>query len=203
MYYELWTILNRWKKEFSTAEFARTFYSPDARKVLHDMAAKGLLEHIEYGRYKVRSLDEYRDSKKDIINEGYELLRSAEPPYALTEGDSVFVWTKGGYNADRFFGFYPIHLKVLRSELEKWKSFFSKHEKKAILAETKPTDTLFGVFYVLHPVGKIKAETVEDLKVESLAKTVGFCEKNIYTYEPALEMLNEEYDLGLNVRYSK
>ena len=32
--------------------------------------------------------------------------------YALTDVDAVFAWTKGGYNVGRFFGFYPVHIRV-------------------------------------------------------------------------------------------
>jgi hypothetical protein len=30
---------------------------------------------------------------------------------------------------------------------------------------------------------------------------VEFCQRNIYSYEPALEMLDETYKLGLKIRY--
>ncbi|NWG09389.1 MAG: hypothetical protein HXX80_03615 [Nitrososphaerales archaeon] len=201
-YYELWAILSNWRREFSSGEFARTFSSPNPRKLLHDMAKKGLLEHMGYGKYRVKSVGDYVRAKNDV-RAGYELLRRAELPYELTDVDGVFVWTKGGYNADRFFGFYPIHLKVLRSDVVKWESFFHKAGKKSFLAGTKPKETLFGVFYVLYPEEKIEAEIVEDLKVEPLEKTLEFCRKYTYTFEPALEMLDEEYHLGLGVKYRK
>ncbi len=164
------------------------------------MAKKGLLEHLGYGRYGVKSVGDYVRVKNDV-SAGYELLKRAELPYALTDVDGVFVWTRGGYNAGRFFGFYPIHLKVLKSDVPKWKKFFHKAGRKSFLTETKPKETVFGVFYVLHPEERIEAETVENLKVEPLEKTVEFCRKHIYTFEPALEMLDEEYHLGLGVKY--
>jgi hypothetical protein len=107
--------------------------------------------------------------------------------------DGVFVWTRGGYNAGRFFGFYPIHLKVLAKDLLRWRSFFAKARKSAFIAERKPERTLFGVFYLLYPETRIKAETVNALRVEPLSETLRFCRNNIYTFQPALEMLNEEY----------
>lgn len=201
-YFELWTILSNWRREFSSGEFARTFSSPNPRKVLHDMARKGLLEHLGYGRYRVKSVADYVSAKNDI-NAGYELLRRAGLPYALTNVDGVFVWTKGGYNADRFFGFYPIHLKVLKSDVVKWRRFFNKSGRKSILAGTKPRRMLFSVFYVMYPESRIEAETVDNLRVEPLRKTVDFCRKHIYTFEPALEMLDEEYHLGLRVKYRR
>lgn len=201
-YYELWAILNNWRNEFTSEEFARTFASPNPRKVLHDMTSKGLLEHDSYGRYRVKSVGDYVSSKNDI-NLGYELLRNSNLPYALTDVDGVFVWTKGGYNAGRFFGSYPIHMKVLKSDMAKWKGYLAENGKKAMLGGERPRETLFGVYYVLYPETKITAETKEGLKVEPLKNTVEFCKKNIYTFEPALEMLDEEYALGLKVRYSR
>ena len=191
-YYDLWAILGSWRREFSSAEFAWTFASPNPRKVLHDMVEKGLLEHLERGRYRVRSTGEYARAENDV-SLGYELLTKANLPYALTGVDGVFVWTRGGYNAGRFFGFYPIHLRVLATDLSRWRSFFAKARKNAFIAERKPERTLFGVFYLLYPRTKIKAETVNALRVEPLSETLRFCRNNIYTFGPGLKMLTEQY----------
>jgi hypothetical protein len=202
MSYELWTILNKWRKDFSSEEFARTFASPSPRKVLHDMAKKGMIEHNGYGRYSVRTINDYVSSKNNISS-GYELLKESKLPYALTDVDGVFVWTKGGYNAGRFFGSYPIHVKVRESDVAKWKNFLAEHKKKTMLDGEKPEETLYGVYYVLYPENSIKSETVNGLEVEPLKKTVEFSKRNIYTFKPALEMLDEEYGLGLGTRYSR
>ncbi|MEM2785586.1 MAG: hypothetical protein QXW37_08620 [Candidatus Nitrosotenuis sp.] len=199
-YYELWTILSNWRNEFTSEDFAKTFASPNPRKVLHDMTKKGLLKRSSYGKYKVKSVDDYVRSRNDISS-GYDLLKKSDLSYALTDVDGVFVWTKGGYNAGRFFGSYPIHMKVLKSDVVRWKRFFVKHGKKTLLSEEKPRETLFGVYYVLYPEIKLKAATEGGLKVESLKDTVEFCKKNKYTFGPALELLDEEYNLGLKVRY--
>ncbi len=187
-YYDLWAILGSWRREFSSAEFAWTFAGPNPRKVLHDMVEKGLLEHLERGMYRVRSTGEYARAENDVSS-GYELLTKARMPYALTGVDGVFVWTHGGYNAGRFFGFYPIHLKVLARDLPRWRSFFAKVGKNAFIAERKPERTLFGVFYLLYPSTMIKAETVNMLRVVPLTETLRFCRNNTYTFGPALKML--------------
>jgi hypothetical protein len=200
-YYELWAIMNNWRREFSNAEFARTFPSPNPRKVLHDMAKKGLLEHLEYGKYRVKPMDDYVKTKNDVRG-AYELLKRAEHPYALSDVDAVFAWTHGGYNVGRFFGYYPVHLRVREDEVENWKRFFRNNGKKAFRVDETPKETTFGVFYLLHPTKRIESETVEGLEVEPLKETVEFAKKNVYAYEPALEMLDEEYKLGLGIRYS-
>src|SRR2546427_7426607 len=107
-YYELWNVMSQWKEEFTTKEFASTFVSPDPNKVLHDMSKKGLLEKTSRGRYKVTPQDKYVKAKTESgIQTAYDTVKKTGLPYAFTGADAVLVWTKGGYNADRFFGFYP------------------------------------------------------------------------------------------------
>jgi hypothetical protein len=199
-YHELWNILGSWRKEFTSAEFSRTFASPDYNKVLHDMAKKGMLERTGFGRYRVRTQAEYVTSRMDL-NKAYSLLNESDMEYALTDVDSVFIWTKGGYQVDRFLGFFPINLKVREHDIAKWNRFFSSRKQKCIIKGSRPRETLFGLFYVLHPDKQVRAKDVDGLKVEPLHQTVKFCKKNIISYEPALEMLDEMYGLHLGVKY--
>jgi len=199
-YHELWNILGSWRKEFTSAEFSRTFASPDYNKVLHDMAKKGMLERTGFGRYRVQTPAEYVSSKMDL-NKAYGLLNATNMEYALTDVDSVFIWTKGGYQVDRFLGFFPIHLKVKDKDTARWKKFFSSNRQRCVMVGSNPRETLFGLFYVLHPEKQIQAEDVDGLKVEPLKQTVVFCKKNAISYEPALEMLDEMYGLRLGVKY--
>ncbi len=199
-YYELWTILGNWKTEFSSEDFASAFSSPDPRKVLCDMSNKGLLKRIGRGRYKVVDSDSYVRSKNDV-DEAYEFLRKSRLPYALTDVDGVFVWTKGGYNANRFFGSYPIFMRIPRSEIENWEKSLRESGKKYTMEGKRPNKTLFGIYYVLLPEDRIESRFINGLNVEPLIKTVEFCLRESYTYEPAIEMLDREYNLGLGARY--
>ena len=199
-YYELWTVLWNWKKKFTVKEFSSIFASPDPNKVLHDMAQKGFLERVGWGKYKVNSPEEFL-TKRTNIAMSYALLNEAGMRYALTGPDAVFFWTKGGYQVDRFFGFYPIHLEVEKKNLEKWKNFLKSAKQRFYIKDQPIRQTLFGVFYVLYPEVDFRAEEVRGFCVMPLKETVEFCQRNIYSYEPALEMLDEMYDLGLNVRY--
>jgi len=201
-YYELWNVLWNWKKEFSVREFSSVFVSPDPGKVLYDMARKELLEKVGWGRYKVNSPKEYL-AKKMNISEGYELVKQAGMEYAFTGADAVFFWTKGGYQVDRFFGFYPIHVLVKKNDLPNWKRFFKSNGKKFYVEDEPVKQTLFGVFYVLYPRVDFEVERVEGFNVVPLKETLAFCRGKIYSYEPALEMLDEMYDLGLKVRYKE
>lgn len=194
-YYELWTILGNWKSEFSAEDFAGAFSSPDPRKVLYDLTNKGMLERIGRGVYRVMSPDRYLSSRYNV-DAAYDVLRTAKAPYALTDVDGVFVWTKGGYNANRFFGSYPIYIRVMNSDLEYWKKYLSLGRRKCVVGGTKPKETLYGIYFVLLPAARVDFDMVNGLEVDMLKDVVGFCRKDPYTYAPALEMLDGEYDLG-------
>jgi len=200
LYYELWNVLWNWKREFTSREFAMIFVSPDPNKVLHDMTKKGLLERVGWGRYKVNSPEEYL-GKTINISESYELLKKGGMKYSLTGPDAVFFWTKGGYQVERFFGFYPIHLKIRKKDLEEWKNFFTIKKQRFHIEGHLVRETLFGVFYVLYSNLDFVTEEIEGFQVDPLEKTVEFCQKKIYSYEPALEILDELYNLGLKVEY--
>jgi hypothetical protein len=199
-YYELWAILGNWKSEFSTGDFATAFSSPDPRKVLSDMTNKGLLERTERGRYKVTTPNSYVRSKYNV-GEAYDVLRNAGLPYALTDVDGVFVWTKGGYNANRFFGSYPIYMKVREGDVVRWKEYLTAAGKKSAVGP-EPRETLYGIYYLLLPTSRLESEKVGGLNVEPLRAVVEFCRKDPFTYSPALEMLDRSYSLGLNATYA-
>jgi hypothetical protein len=187
-YHELWAILGSWRREFSAAEFALTFASPDPRKVLHDMVEKGLLERLARGKYRVIPVADYARTRNDV-DAGYHLLSEAGMPYALTGVDGVFVWTRGGYNAGRFFGFYPIHVRVFAKDVSRWRGFFSGIGRKSIVAGSRSRETMFGVLYVLYPASRIEAETRNGLEVVPLKDVWEFCRENPYTFGPALKLL--------------
>ncbi len=199
-YYELWAILGNWKSEFSTEDFVSAFSSPDPSKVLYDMAKKGFLERINRGKYRVNSSESYLSSRYDV-GDAYDLLRRSGLPYALTKVDGVFVWTKGGYNANRFFGSYPIYIKVNETDVEKWREYLFINGKKCVVEGSRPTETLYGIYFVLSPTTKVEYAVVNGLSADPLEKVVDYCKKNLYAYAPALEMLDKEYDLGLNAEY--
>lgn len=200
-YYELWTILGNWKSEFSTEDFASAFSSPDARKVLSDMTSKGFLERKARGVYRATTPDRYLNSRYNV-GDAYDTLRTAAEPYSLTGVDSVLVWTKGGYNANRFFGSYPIYIRIRKSDIEYWREYFKIRGKKCLIEGSRPKETLYGIYFVLLPEDRLKFEVVNGLKVDTLKDTVEFCREDPYTYAPALEMLDREYRLDLGANYA-
>lgn len=189
-YYELWIILWKWRKEFNVKEFTAAFESPSPNKVLFDMTKKGFLEKVERGKYRVVSPDQLFE-KRVNISKFYDFLKELKLKYSLTGPDAVFLWTKGGYQVGRFFGFYPIHIKILRSDLKKWQKILKSKGIKYHIKNKPIKETLFGTFYLLEPEDKFESEKIDDLHVDSLDQTTEFCKKNIYQYEPALEMLKK------------
>lgn len=163
---------------------------------------RDFLDRINWERYRVNSPKEYVGKKFNII-EAYELVNEAGLEYAFTGPDAVFFWTKGGYNIDRFFAFYPIHLKINKQELVSWKNFFKFKGKRVHVYGEPVKETLYGVFYVLYSESETRAEKVDGYSVMPLDETIEFCRKNIYAYEPALEMLDEMYNLKLSIRYQE
>jgi hypothetical protein len=137
------------------------------------------------------------------MGKAYDFLGKSELPYALTNVDAVYAWTHGGYNADRFFGFYPVHVRIMKADVSRWRKMLAEKGWKSMLSGDKPRETFFGLFFILYPEERITAEKVESLRVDPLSTVVEFCKNNIYTFEPALEMLDEEYHLKLGVKYKE
>jgi len=92
---------------------------------------------------------------------------------------------------------------VRKADLNRWKGFFRSMGKMFWVKDSPVKQTLFGVFYVLYPRVDFGVEQVEGFNVVPLKETVDFCMQNVYSYEPALEMLDEMYGLGLRIRYKE
>jgi len=184
---DLWRVLWNWRREFTAYEFISTFRPPAPYKMLHDMVKHGLLRKDGRGRYNVVSPDELVGTKS--IEESYEVLKKANLKYALTDEDAVFLWTRGGYNVGRFFGRYPIHIDVEKEDVKSWIKFFEGNKSRYTIEDKPAKETWFGIFYCLHPNTHVKSTKMDGFSVLPLEDTVKFCRENIYTYNPALEML--------------
>ena len=92
-------------------------------------------------------------------------------------------------------------MKVETHCLGKWEKFFGSRKMKFYIEDQPLKRTLFGVFYVLYPRVDFEVDEVDGFCVSLLKETVEYCQKNIYSYEPALEMLDEMYSLGLHTKY--
>ena len=129
------------------------------------------------------------------INFYYEILRFFGIKYCFTKTDSVFVWTKGGYNISRFRGFYPIFIKVKKKD----KNLFEYYCKRLNLKINKKNKVFYQVTYL----DDFDVSYCENIPVDSLEETIFFMEKNKYNFQPALEMINEIYNKRIKIKYKE
>ena len=160
--------------------------------------------------YDVR--DRYRDmiaalsrSVPPSIDDGYVVPHFADMPFAYTEIDGVYVWTHGGYQIARGHDDYPIFIRVADTDVERWTAFFdeigvpSRVEDRPDAADYEST-----VSYVLFPTSEeITPEWVDGNPVVPLDDTIDHMMEYRVNYEPALEMIVEEYDRDIDASHKE
>jgi DNA-binding Lrp family transcriptional regulator len=160
--------------------------------------------------YAVR--DSYRDmvaalsrSTVPSIEEGYVIPHFAGMPFAYTRIDSVYVWTHGGYQIARGHDDYPIFIRVAEGEVERWTAFFDEFGiPSKIEQRPDPADYDGAVSYVLFPTGeRISPEWVDGNPVISLDETIDHMMQHRVNYEPALELIAEEYDRDIDASHDE
>lgn len=150
----------------------------------------------------------YRDMAKLIKNslkdnlklsDAYLLPNLSGLEYIFTNTDAVFIWTKGGYNIGRSKDSYPIFIEVLETEKKAWEKFFSKlNIKYAFRNERKK-----GIYFIISVSKSIEKEYCEGTPVLPLTKTVELAERYSFNFQPALEMLDELYNLKIGIKYAE
>ncbi len=129
------------------------------------------------------------------INFHYSVLELFGIKYSFTKTDAVFIWTKGGYNIARYREYYPIFIKVKRDQLVVFHDYCKKLDLK--IGAKK------GIFYSIEILEDFEVSYSENIPVDSLDETIKFMKKNIYNFQPALEMIKEMYGKKLNIRYKE
>jgi predicted nucleic acid-binding protein len=138
--------------------------------------------------------------KRDLaVSDAYLLPNFAGMEYRYSKTDAVYVWTKGGYQIARSRTDYPIFIDVYREDVEDWRRFFEGFGIEISIEERTQTE---GIHFVLHPQDEhLESEWVDSASVLPLRDTVEWAEKYRANFQPALEMLDEMYDLDLGVDY--
>jgi hypothetical protein len=137
--------------------------------------------------------------KRDLeLDDAYLLPNYAGMEYRYSKTDSIFIWTKGGYQIGRNQSDYPVFIDVYREDVEEWEEFFQGFGIETSIGERPETD---GIHFVLYPQEEMGVDRVEGASVAPLSETVEWTEKYRANFQPALEILNEMYDLGLGVEY--
>ena len=133
--------------------------------------------------------------KKSLCNlslsDAYLLPNLAGLDYIFIGIDAVFIWTKRGYNIGRSKNSYPIFIEVLEKDKADWQRYFSKLNVKYTFRNVRKK----GIYFVISLSKSIEKEYCEQIPVLPLAKTVEWAKKYSFNFEPALEMLDEMYNL--------
>lgn len=127
-----------------------------------------------------------------------DVMKEAERKYAYSHSTAVTIWTSGYYWADFTKGFKPIHIKILKVDLPYWVDFFARRKTRYSLPDENKT--LFGSTYILHPAKDFEVIEKKDRIVIPLEEVVKFCLQREMTYQPALEYLDEKYEIGYKER---
>ena len=125
----------------------------------------------------------------------YSVLNLFGIEYCFTKTDAVYFWTEGRYNIARYREYYPIFIKIRSEDYPIFKWYCEKLNLKI--------NAKRGVFYAPEIIEKFKFTKKGDSYVEPLDETISFMEKNIYNFEPALEMIDEMYKKGFGIKYKE
>ena len=182
---------------FTIDEFRAIFPSSQATKILFDLAKLGFILRIKKKVYKTIEPTEFIRKIIEENSKAEYVLQKAAKKYTYCDNDAVIIWTEGFYWTGFTKGFKPIHIKILISDIKYWVSFFRKNGVEAVLENEMKNKTLAGIVYILHPVNKLIIDIKNSLPVVPLKETIQFCKKNELAYFPALEYLDEKYNLKI------
>ncbi len=152
-------------------------------------------------RFYKKTVNFIISSLKDNLSltDAYLLPNLAGLEYIFTDIDAVFIWTKGGYNIGRSKNSYPIFIEILEKDKNAWAIYFSKFN----INYTFKNERKKGIYFVISLSRSIEKEYCEQIPVWSLAKTVEWAKKYIFNFQPALEMLDEMYNLKIGIKYAQ
>lgn len=134
------------------------------------------------------------------LEDAYVLPNVAGMPYRFSMTDAVYFWTNGGYQIGRNQHDYPIFIDVLEKDVTAWERFFDEFGQRTRIADRIGHGDP-GIYFVLHPRDTIEGEWVENGCVMPLEETVEWMQTYEANFQPALEMVDEMYDLELGVSY--
>lgn len=141
-------------------------------------------------------------SRDMSLEDAYLVPNFAGMDYRFTRTDAVFIWTKGGYQIGRNQTDYPIFIDINEADLAAWEEFFEDFSiPYRIEDRIQNGDETPGIYYVLFPREEFETDRVEHARVTPLDETVEWMQEYEVNFQPALEMVDEMYDLDLGVQY--
>ena len=142
---------------------------------------------------------------RDTISreDAYIVPHFAGMEFAYTKIDAAYVWTHGGYQIARSHDDYPVFVEVHDRDIERWMAFFQQFGVEATVDERPDASDVDGnTHYVLFPTADgIDAEWVDGNPVIPLDDAVDQMMENRPAYEPALEIIAEEYGIDIDASH--
>ena len=135
--------------------------------------------------------------------DAYIIPHFAGMEFAYTEIDAAYVWTHGGYQIARSHDDYPVFIEVHDRDVDRWIGFFQQFGIDTTINERPDASEVNGnVHYVLFPkTTKVDAEWVDGSPVIPLDTAVDQMMENRPAYEPALEIIANEYDRDIDASH--
>ena len=137
------------------------------------------------------------------VDGAYVIPHFAEIDFAYTKIDAVYVWTHGGYQIARGGNAYPVFMQINDADIEQWRSFFDRYDIPYVIDERDDTvveDADDSVYYSVYPTSDpIDPEWVDGNPVIPLSETIEYMQEYRWNFEPALEMVADEYDIDIDV----
>jgi len=184
-----WMIVAFADREFTIDAFRATFPSPAPAKVLSDLRRLGYAEAPRRGTYRLIAPDARVRAVVDSEQGVLDLVERAGLPHAYCDATAVTVWTDGGYWTGSTSGFRPIHIRVRRADLARWRRFFARHGARSTVEGSR--ETLFGNVHVLHPVGSVRSVEHAGMQVVPAREVLAWAQARPYAYEPILPLLRK------------
>ena len=137
------------------------------------------------------------------VDEAYVIPHFAGMDFAYTKIDAVYVWTHGGYQIARGGNAYPVFIQINDADIDQWQSFFDRYDIPCVIGERDDTvvdDTDGSVYYSVYPTtDPINPEWVDGNPVIPLSESVAYMQEYRWNFEPALEMVADEFGVDIDV----
>lgn len=136
------------------------------------------------------------------VDEAYVLPHYAQMEFAYTKIDAVYVWTQGGYQIARGAEAYPVFVRVRERDIDRWESFFERYHIPTTRNERDDSvidDAPGSIYYSLSPTAEqLDREWVAGAPAVPLAETIAYMQEYRWNFEPALQMIAEEYEVDID-----
>src|SRR3989442_14948978 len=196
---EAYAILRgRFSSDSFPADYMSWFVSRSmVKKTLHTLEHAGWIRRVHKGSYVCKNADDI--FKSMVESRVPSLLSRAGMRYAYTEASAVEVWTDYSY-IQRSWEHSPYFVRVLRSDLDRWVSYFRKHKVKVF---TSRPELAMGEFVILKPERGFANATHNGFPVDPLESTVSYSEKHIHAFEYPLAYLQAKFKIKSRVEIDR